>query len=155
MVGRAGRPQFDTEGVAVIMTQKETYSRYASLLSGSEPVESCLHDCLAEHLNAEVVLSTVRDLDTATQWLKTTFLYVRVRKLPRAYGLDPPAGALASDAAFDRWLTGRLVGQAVMRLSEIGLVSQDPNTGALRALEPGRIMAHSYLRLETMKAITQ
>jgi hypothetical protein len=34
-------------------------------------------------------------------------------------------------------------------------VAQDPSTGALRPLEPGRIMAHSYLRLETMKAITQ
>ena len=26
MIGRAGRPQFDTEGVAVIMTQKEVWN---------------------------------------------------------------------------------------------------------------------------------
>lgn len=32
----------------------------------------------AEHLNAEVVLGTVRDMATATQWLRTTFLHVRV-----------------------------------------------------------------------------
>ena len=57
---------------------RQTYSRYANLISGSEPVESCLHDCFAEHLNAEVVLATVRDVATATQWLRTTFLYVRV-----------------------------------------------------------------------------
>ncbi|KAG2449576.1 hypothetical protein HYH02_005109 [Chlamydomonas schloesseri] len=155
MVGRAGRPQFDTEGVAVIMTQKETRDRYTNLLSGSEAVESCLHQCFAEHLNAEIVLGTVRDMATATQWLRTTFLHVRVRQAPRAYGLDPPPGALSSDAAFDAWLAGRLVGGAVTRLAEIGLVSQDPPTGVLAALEPGRIMAHCYLRLGTMSAITQ
>lgn len=92
MVGRAGRPQFDTEGVAVIMTQKEvragvgrggcqgrfapagfklrtlftalhrtravcppnavvprqTRDRYTNLLSGSEAVESCLHQCFGK-----------------------------------------------------------------------------------------------------------
>ncbi|KXZ47537.1 hypothetical protein GPECTOR_34g696 [Gonium pectorale] len=161
MVGRAGRPQFDTEGVAVIMTQQETYDRYKNLLSGSEPVESCLADCFAEHLNAEVqpsavvVLSTVRDMDTAMQWLRTTFFYVRVRQVPRRYGLDPPSGALTSNEAFDRWLTGRMIGTALEQLSQIGLVSQDAASGSLRALEPGRIMAHSYLRMGTMRAITE
>jgi ATP-dependent DNA helicase HFM1/MER3 len=42
MVGRAGRPQFDTEGTAVIMTQKETAVRYQNLLNGAELVESGL-----------------------------------------------------------------------------------------------------------------
>lgn len=34
MVGRAGRPQFDTEGVAVIMTSRDSTSRYQRLLAG-------------------------------------------------------------------------------------------------------------------------
>lgn len=42
MVGRAGRPQFDTEGVAVIMTQRDTEHRYQNLLNGAELVESGL-----------------------------------------------------------------------------------------------------------------
>jgi replicative superfamily II helicase len=42
MVGRAGRPQFDTEGTAVIMTQRETAVRYQNLLNGAEVVESGL-----------------------------------------------------------------------------------------------------------------
>ncbi|PNH08408.1 putative ATP-dependent DNA helicase HFM1 [Tetrabaena socialis] len=126
MVGRAGRPQFDTEGVAVIMTQKETYDRYTNLLSGSEPVESCLHECFPEHLNAEVVLGTVRDMASATAWLRTTFLYIRIRQAPRTYGMErPPAGAAASGAAYDEWLVGRLVGGAVARLAEVGLVGRE------------------------------
>ena len=34
MVGRAGRPQFDTEGVAVIMTSRDSTGRYQKLLAG-------------------------------------------------------------------------------------------------------------------------
>jgi hypothetical protein len=34
MVGRAGRPQFDTEGVAVIMTSRDSSNRYQRLLAG-------------------------------------------------------------------------------------------------------------------------
>lgn len=36
MVGRAGRPQFDTEGVAVIMTQRQHTQRYQALAAGAE-----------------------------------------------------------------------------------------------------------------------
>lgn len=52
--------------------------RYQDLLSGAEEVESCLAGCLAEHLNAEVVLGTVSSTARALEWLRTTFLYVRV-----------------------------------------------------------------------------
>lgn len=30
MLGRAGRPPFDTEGTVVIMTQKQNYNKYMS-----------------------------------------------------------------------------------------------------------------------------
>ena len=39
------------QGVAVIMTQRDTAARYAELAAGQEAVESCLLDCVAEHLN--------------------------------------------------------------------------------------------------------
>ncbi len=42
MVGRAGRPQFDTEGVAVIMTHQHMASKYRNLINGQEEVESGL-----------------------------------------------------------------------------------------------------------------
>lgn len=34
MVGRAGRPQFDDEGVAVIMTSKDSTYRYQKMMAG-------------------------------------------------------------------------------------------------------------------------
>ncbi len=60
-------------------------SRYNNLIHGTEDVESCLMDSFAEHLNAEVVLDTIRDVSMAIQWLKTTFMWQRVRRNPAHY----------------------------------------------------------------------
>jgi ATP-dependent DNA helicase HFM1/MER3 len=40
MLGRAGRPQFDTSAVAVIMTRQEQANRWKQLVSGEEILES-------------------------------------------------------------------------------------------------------------------
>ncbi|KAF3160446.1 Sec63 [Orbilia oligospora] len=40
MVGRAGRPQFDTTGIAVIMTRKDKKDKYERMISGTEKLES-------------------------------------------------------------------------------------------------------------------
>ena len=40
MLGRAGRPQFEDTGVAVIMTRKEQKQHYEKMVSGSEKLES-------------------------------------------------------------------------------------------------------------------
>lgn len=59
------------------------------MLCCTEPIESNLHRHLTEHLNAEVVLKTITNLDVAIQWLASTFLYVRAKKNPKHYGLPP------------------------------------------------------------------
>lgn len=50
MLGRAGRPQFDTSASAVILTRLEKVARYERMVSGTELLESRLHLNLAEHL---------------------------------------------------------------------------------------------------------
>ena len=40
MLGRAGRPQFDTAGVAVILTKHENKEKYGRMIAGTELVES-------------------------------------------------------------------------------------------------------------------
>lgn len=86
MIGRAGRPQFDTTATAVIMTRNSTKAKYEALLSGNQLIESSLHHNLIEHLNAEVVLHTLTDVSIALEWLRSTFFYIRVKKNPRHYG---------------------------------------------------------------------
>lgn len=78
MIGRAGRPQFDQFGTAVIMTQRENAERYRNLATGAEEVDSVLKASFAEHLLAEIVLQTIQDVGQAIEWLKTTFLWLRV-----------------------------------------------------------------------------
>ncbi|KAJ1738110.1 DEIH-box ATPase, partial [Coemansia sp. RSA 1591] len=65
MLGRAGRPQFDTHGEGVIITQHSELRYYLSLLSQQLPIESQLVARLADSLNAEIALGSVRSRDDA------------------------------------------------------------------------------------------
>lgn len=44
MLGRAGRPQYDTSAVAVIMTRREKEDKYKQMVSGQEILESWYDD---------------------------------------------------------------------------------------------------------------
>ncbi|KAJ3213982.1 Sec63 [Dinochytrium kinnereticum] len=78
MIGRAGRPQFDDSGTAVLMVPFEKKQKYENLLFGKEIVESYLHENLIENLNAEIVLGTIRNIELCIEWgkeLETTAQY--------------------------------------------------------------------------------
>ena len=76
MLGRAGRPQFDTYGEGIIITNHSELQYYLSLLNQQLPIESQFVSKLADNLNAEIVLGTIRNRDEAVQWLGYTYLYV-------------------------------------------------------------------------------
>jgi ATP-dependent DNA helicase HFM1/MER3 len=149
MIGRAGRPQFDTEGASVIMTQRDNTARYQQLVNSAESVESTLHLSLPEYLNAEIALGTITDLAAAIVWLKSTFLYVRVRREPEKYGI-PPNIIRGGIKALERWLREELIMKTVRELSTHGLVRTDDEGYSLEALQPGAIMAEHYVKLSTM-----
>ena len=86
MVGRAGRPQYDIKGVAVIMTEKEKVGRFMDL--NSTMIESHLKDNIVEHINAEIATGTITDINTAVHWIKNTFLYVRMKTNPHKFGIS-------------------------------------------------------------------
>ena len=99
MLGRAGRPGYDDQGYAWVVCDGSSLDRYKRLLSEGKLIESRLADRtenggstrqadgreppasdLAVHLNAEIALGTVRDVDDAMDWLETTFYYVRAQR---------------------------------------------------------------------------
>ena len=45
MLGRAGRPQFDKDAVAVIMTRQENVPRYEQMVAGKQVLESRQVSC--------------------------------------------------------------------------------------------------------------
>lgn len=99
--GRAGRPQFDTSGTAVIMTHSSTQARshvkvmhlcvvspppllqglYRTVTSGTLPIESTLGSSLVEHVVSEITLRTVTSIQTGLDLLRSTFLNIRMRRL--------------------------------------------------------------------------
>ncbi|KAJ5190289.1 uncharacterized protein N7498_009274 [Penicillium cinerascens] len=144
MLGRAGRPQFDDSATAVILTRKERVVHYEKLVSGSESLESCLHLNLIDHLNAEIGLSNVTDVESATKWLAGTFLLVRLRRNPTYYKLKQGASQEDEDE-----LLRQISERDIKLLRECGLVESE----SLRSTQFGDAMARYYIRFETMKIL--
>lgn len=62
------------------------YAKNEIIFTGKLLTDFSLHQNLMEHLNAEVVLATINDVSVALEWLKSTFLYIRIMKNPKYYG---------------------------------------------------------------------
>ncbi|CAN0004769.1 unnamed protein product, partial [Heterosigma akashiwo] len=84
--GRAGRPQYDVEGDAVLVTQHASLARYLALMARQAPIESAFVKNLPDHLNAEINNGTVTNIREAVAWISYTYLYVRLLKNPLGYG---------------------------------------------------------------------
>jgi len=48
-------------------------------------VESSFGEKLAEHLNTEIDLGTVFNIETAIRWLQSTYYYIRLKKNPKVH----------------------------------------------------------------------
>ena len=69
MLGRAGRPGFDTSGVAMIFVKESKKSFYKHFLHSGFPVESALHKVLQDHINAEISSLSIDSLQGALDYL--------------------------------------------------------------------------------------
>jgi ATP-dependent DNA helicase HFM1/MER3 len=81
MMGRAGRPQYDTTGIAIIMTEKDNVDKFRDLTNNCQDIQSHLMTSLTEHINSEISLSTIIDLESSLNWIKNTFMYVRMKNV--------------------------------------------------------------------------
>ncbi|KAJ3072433.1 Sec63 [Podochytrium sp. JEL0797] len=147
MMGRAGRPQFDDSGVAVIMTKTENLKKYQDLVTGKEIIESSLHENLIEHLNAEVVLGTILNLELCIEWLKSTFLNVRISKNPSRYK-DPRQ---KPNAQQQNMSLETICMKDLNLLADAKLIEQRDDGMTVLPTDFGRVMARYYVRFETAK----
>ncbi|XP_042322051.1 probable ATP-dependent DNA helicase HFM1 isoform X2 [Sceloporus undulatus] len=145
MIGRAGRPQFDTTATAVIMTRLSTRDKYVQMLNGADTIESSLHMHLIEHLNAEIVLHTITDVNIALEWIRSTFLYIRALKNPTYYGFSP---------GLDRGGIEEKLQELCLKnlndLSSFDLIKMEDKL-YFKPTETGRLMAWYYIAFDTMK----
>ncbi|KAG7195644.1 DEIH-box ATPase [Scheffersomyces spartinae] len=145
MLGRAGRPRYDTHGEGIIITSHEELQYYMAILNQQLPIESQMISRLADTLNAEIVLGTVKNRNDAIEWLGSTYLYIRMLHSPLVYFV----GREESD---DLLLLKRLdlVHSALTILNDNKLVEYDPTTGEIKYTELGRIASHFYINYESM-----
>lgn len=142
MLGRAGRPQYDSEGEGLIITQHSELQYYLSLTNLQLPVESQLIKTLADHLNAEVVLGTVQTIEEAAEWLSYTFLFVRMLQNPQLYGVEE--GSLEQDPTLLRHRIN-LVHSAAAILEKSHLVRYDRKSGNINPTSLGRVSSQFYV----------
>ncbi|XP_062961372.1 LOW QUALITY PROTEIN: probable ATP-dependent DNA helicase HFM1 [Cynocephalus volans] len=145
MIGRAGRPQFDTTATAVIMTRLSTKEKYIQMLACSDTVESSLHRHLIEHLNAEIVLHTITDVNIALEWIRSTLLYIRALKNPSHYGFSSGLNKDGIEAKLQELCLKNL-----NDLSSLDLIKMDGDVN-FKPTEAGRLMAWYYIAFETVK----
>ncbi|XP_017255313.1 DExH-box ATP-dependent RNA helicase DExH17 isoform X6 [Daucus carota subsp. sativus] len=148
MCGRAGRPPFDDTGLVIIMTRRETVHLYENLLNGCETVESQLLSCITEHLTAEIVQLTVSDITRAIEWMKCSYLYVRMKKCPENYAIQKGMPTTRIEKHLQE-----ICVQKVNELSQYHMIWTDEDGFLLKPLEPGKLMTKYYLKFDTMKHI--
>eukprot|EP00979_Chaetoceros_neogracilis_P011401 scaffold2802_cov276-Chaetoceros_neogracile.AAC.6 len=149
MLGRAGRPQYDSEGEGIIMTAHNELQYYLSLMNLQLPIESQLIKSLPDHLNAEIVLGTVQTITEAVDWLSYSFLYVRMLQNPELYGIFEPEKALKEDPTLKRRRLD-LAHTAACLLEKSHLIRYDRKSGALQPTPMGRIASQFYLSHTSM-----
>lgn len=170
MIGRAGRPQFDSSACAVILTTNAQAARYRSLSTGQQPIRSHLLDWLPELLNTEIVLQTVRCEADALRWLGSSFLFVHARADPNLYFPDRPVptggaeGSRSASQIVEQALLARVRLALRSHLLKTGLIEQVRDGGAVdqnqadtgptsyyRARPSGEFMSSYCIRFNTMR----
>ncbi|QLL33085.1 hypothetical protein HG536_0D06080 [Torulaspora globosa] len=146
MIGRAGRPQFEKNGCAVILTESKMKDSYEKLLLGTDELESALHLELIEHLAAEISLGTIFSIQTAVSWLRKTYFYVRSKKKPSAYYQFNMA--VRDNLDQDSQIT-HFVQHLLDRLLEFEIIERQNDK--LICTPYGNAMARHYVLFDSMK----
>lgn len=152
MLGRAGRPQYDTKGEGILITSHGELQYYLSLLNQQLPIESQMVSKLPDMLNAEIVLGNVQNAKDAVNWLGYAYLYIRMLRSPTLYGISHDD--LKGDPLLDQRRLD-LVHTAALMLDKNNLVKYDKKTGNFQVTELGRIASHYYITNDTVQTYNQ
>ncbi|PVI04840.1 Sec63-domain-containing protein [Periconia macrospinosa] len=156
MLGRAGRPQFDSSGIARIFTQDAKKEFYKHFLHTGFPVESSLHKVLDNHLGAEISAGTIATKQDALDYLTWTFFFRRLHKNPSFYGLEISAeehNTIAAQTMANDYMVN-LVEASLNDLAESSCVELG-GTGDIDATPLGKIMSYYYLSHKTIRYLVK
>ncbi|XP_074372527.1 DExH-box ATP-dependent RNA helicase DExH14 isoform X1 [Apium graveolens] len=150
--GRAGRPQFDKSGEGIIITSHDKLAYYLRLLTSQLPIESQFISSLKDNLNAEVALGTVTNVKEACAWLGYTYLFIRMKMNPLAYGIG--WDEVIADPSLS--LKQRsLVTDAARSLDKAKMMRFDEKSGNFYCTELGRIASHFYIQYSSVETYNE
>ncbi|XP_069582412.1 activating signal cointegrator 1 complex subunit 3 [Ranitomeya imitator] len=145
MMGRAGRPQFDDQGKAVILVHDIKKDFYKKFLYEPFPVESSLLEVLSDHLNAEIAAGTITSKQDAMDYITWTYFFRRLLMNPSYYNLED-----VGHESMNKFLSN-LVEKSLIDLeySYCMKIAEDNRT-----IEPqtyGQIASYYYLKHQTVR----
>ncbi|KRX49093.1 Activating signal cointegrator 1 complex subunit 3 [Trichinella murrelli] len=150
--GRAGRPQYDTSGYGIILTDYLHMNHYLRLLTRQIDIESQFLSRLAENLNAEICLDTVSTVQDAIEWLSYTYLFVRAKVNPLVYGLTPVE--LSRDPELIEFRRSVIV-DAARQLESLRMIRFDETNGYFFPTDLGRIVSLYYVNCNTVEIFSR
>lgn len=142
MMGRAGRPQYDQQGKAVILVHEPKKSFYKKFLYEPFPVESSLIERLHDHINAEIVSGTISHKEDAIHYLTWTYLFRRLVGNPSYYDLED-----AESETLNLFMS-RLAQNTFDDLEDSGCIKVQDNS--VQSLLLGSIASQYYLSYKTV-----
>ena len=145
MIGRAGRPQYDHQGVAMVLVHDIKKGFYKKFLYEPFPVESSLLNVLADHLNAEIVAGTIQTRQDALDYMTWTFFFRRLLLNPSYYGMES-----VEDGGLNTFLSG-IVGKALDQLEMSYCLETDEDGRTIYSTVEGRIASFYYLAHTTLQ----
>lgn len=148
MMGRAGRPQFDTEGVACVMVHDIKKNYYKKFLYEPFPVESSLHKNLHDHINAEIAAGNLKNIQDILDYISWTFFYRRLMNNPSYYGLF---GDKVED--FQQFLLN-LISNVLVDLEQSKCIELKDNQ-TIKPLRLGEIASFYYIQHTTVRLYSQ
>ncbi|OCT80431.1 activating signal cointegrator 1 complex subunit 3 [Xenopus laevis] len=145
MMGRAGRPQFDDQGKAVILVHDIKKDFYKKFLYEPFPVESSLLEVLSDHLNAEIAAGTITSKQDAMDYITWTYFFRRLMMNPSYYNLED-----IGHETMNKFLSN-LVEKSLIDLECSYCIEIAEDNRSIEPQTYGRIASYYYLKHQTVR----
>lgn len=147
MIGRAGRPGHDDNGVACVMVSEEKKNFYKKFLYEPFPVESSLANSLTDHMNAEIASGTLSTRNHCIDYLTWTYFFRRLTKNPAYYNVD------VTDANGVNNYLKDLVQKTLSKLEQAKCIELDADSDTITSTTLGYLCSFYYLSHESIKLL--
>lgn len=147
MLGRAGRPRYDTHGEGIVITDQDEVKYYLAILNQQLPIESQMYSQLADSINAEIVSGSIKSLKDCITWLGYTYLYVRmlhsrsIYHVSAEYDDDPKLVRRRRDLGYS----------ALVILAKNGLIKFNFKKDIITATNLGKVASYYYISYSSVR----